>query len=56
MNNFLVSVLVLAVTLLIWAAFELQHQRDFYKELYCAEVLQENPDHPVCGVKNETIL
>jgi len=37
------------VVFLILALFQTMHQRDTYKELYCAEVVQSNPDHPVCG-------
>ncbi len=48
-TNIVISTLILAVALLIWAAFELQYQRDFYKDLYCVEVLRDNPTHPVCG-------
>jgi len=49
MTNIVFSTLILAVALLIWAAVELQNQRDFYKDLYCVEVLRDNPNHPVCG-------
>lgn len=32
----------------IWAVFELRHQRDFWREHYCYEVLKTTPEH-VCA-------
>jgi hypothetical protein len=47
--------LMLMVPLLLFATifviYELTHQRDYYKDLYCVEVLRDNPNHPVCGEK-----
>ena len=46
--NLTFGTMLLAIAVLLWAVFELRHQRDFWREHYCYEVLKTTPEH-VCA-------
>lgn len=50
--NLTFGTLLLAVALLLWAVFELRHQRDFWREYYCYEVLKTTPEHVCASEEN----